>query len=161
MTNGESVNAWDSINRQTKRYDFPQCGGKVKAAFEYQSDWAYGYFGSYGDRFIGNFLVGECTKLSNYIMAQDKVYEAESTFGSATDSDDAEGNTIATVPMPQLELETLETVLASLIGSQEQIPPAFSAISVNGERLYKSTARRKSAGPGANNRNHEDRDFTA
>ena len=86
-------------------------------------------------------LVGECTKLSNYIMAQDKVYDAEVTFGIATNSDDAEGEITETVPMPSLKKNELERALEKFIGPQKQRPPVFSAISVNGERLYKKARR--------------------
>ena len=86
-------------------------------------------------------LVGEYTRLSNYIMAQDKIYEAEITFGRSTDTDDAEGETLEEVQMPVIERSALEKVLPQFVGIQMQTPPVFSAISIDGERLYKKARR--------------------
>ena len=72
-------------------------------------------------------LVGECTKLSNYIMAQDKIYDAEITFGMATDTDDAEGKVVQTISMPDISRSGLENVMSQFLGPQMQTPPAFSA----------------------------------
>lgn len=86
-------------------------------------------------------LVGEYTRLSNYIMAQDKVYDAEITFGRSTDSDDAEGETLQEIPMPPVEKSALQDIVKQFLGLQMQTPPAFSAISIGGERLYKKARR--------------------
>ena len=88
--------------------------------------------------------VGEGTKLVPYLTADDKTYEAEVTFGISTDSYDAEGEIIAKNTQDELthlNEERIERALHHFLGPQTQTPPAFSAIKVNGERLYKKARR--------------------
>ena len=88
--------------------------------------------------------LGEGTKLVPYLTADDKSYEAEVTFGVATDSYDAEGEVVHRNQREELEHLTedmLQDSLLSFLGTQEQTPPAFSAIKVNGERLYEKARR--------------------
>ncbi len=88
--------------------------------------------------------LGEGTKLVPYLTADDKSYEAEITFGMSTDSYDAEGEMVAQDPWIKLDTLTQEQVqdtLARFLGTHEQRPPAFSAIKVNGERLYAKARR--------------------
>ena len=88
--------------------------------------------------------VGEGTKLVPYLTADDKSYEAEVTFGVATDSYDAEGEVTQRddlAMLTPLHLSQVEEALSSFLGMQEQTPPAFSAIRVNGERLYEKARR--------------------
>lgn len=88
--------------------------------------------------------LGEGTKLVPYLTADDKSYEAEVTFGVATDSYDAEGK-VSDCNQPEelshLSERMVQEALVHFIGSQEQIPPAFSAIKVKGERLYEKARR--------------------
>ncbi|MCI8413187.1 MAG: tRNA pseudouridine(55) synthase TruB [Clostridia bacterium] len=80
--------------------------------------------------------VGKATRLFDYYLKKDKVYEAEFCFGYETDTLDGEGQIIAcadTVPV----LSDIEKVLPQFIGKQKQIPPRYSAKSVNGVRSYK------------------------
>jgi tRNA pseudouridine55 synthase len=82
--------------------------------------------------------VGPATRLSDALMAGDKTYEARVVFGTATDTDDAEGAVIAAAPLPA-ELASADfarAVLAGFIGEQEQMPPRFSAIKKGGKKAY-------------------------
>jgi len=83
-------------------------------------------------------LVGKGTQISKYLINHDKAYEAVLKLGEKTDTADAEGQVIETkeVQPSNLEKENMEKVLKSLIGKQEQIPPIYSAIKVNGKKLY-------------------------
>jgi len=83
-------------------------------------------------------LVGEATKLEPYLGGADKAYEAIVELGRATDTLDREGTTtaVASVPDGALERATVEAALAGELARTEQVPPAFSAIHVEGRRSY-------------------------
>ena len=83
-------------------------------------------------------LVGKGTQISKYLINHDKTYEAVLKLGEKTDTADVEGQIIETkeVQPSNIEKENVENVLKSLIGKQEQIPPIYSAIKVNGKKLY-------------------------
>lgn len=83
-------------------------------------------------------LVGKGTQISKYLINHDKTYEAVLKLGEKRDTADIEGRVIETreVQPSKLEPEKVEKVLKSLIGKQEQIPPIYSAIKVNGKKLY-------------------------
>ena len=88
--------------------------------------------------------LGEGTKLVPYLTADDKSYEAEITFGLSTDSYDAEGKIVARdtwTSLKSLTKDKIQEVMLSFLGTQAQKPPAFSAIKVNGERLYEKARR--------------------
>ncbi len=82
---------------------------------------------------------GEATKLASDIEAERKVYVAEMEFGYSTDSYDSEGTIIKTnsdFDYSVIDEKYLNRVFASFLGVQKQIPPMFSALKVNGKRLY-------------------------
>ncbi len=83
-------------------------------------------------------LLGEGTKLSEYLTNHDKVYEAMLKLGTKTDTADTEGNIIEEkeVNLNNLESKNVLKVLNSFVGKQMQIPPIYSAIKVNGKKLY-------------------------
>lgn len=83
-------------------------------------------------------LVGKGTQISKYLINHDKKYEAVLKLGEKTDTADIEGKVIETkqVQPSNLKKENVEKVLKSLIGKQEQVPPMYSAIKVNGKKLY-------------------------
>ena len=82
--------------------------------------------------------VGQATRLLGLITLDDKRYVARIAFGCETATDDAEGEPIRTAPVPSelLDETFARSVLASIVGEQDQVPPAYSAISVNGRRAY-------------------------
>lgn len=79
-------------------------------------------------------LVGPATRLASYLTAADKTYEATVRFGTATDTDDADGATIseADVPAEVFDAGVATRLLAGLLGESLQRPPAYSAIKVDG-----------------------------
>lgn len=82
-------------------------------------------------------LLNQGTKLSKYLIEHDKEYEVTLKLGIKTDTLDGEG---AIIKEEQVNFETIssqiEKVLSSFIGKQKQIPPMYSAIKVNGKKLY-------------------------
>lgn len=83
-------------------------------------------------------LIGKGTELSKYLINHDKTYEAVLKLGEKTDTADSEGKVVEAkgVQPSKLEKENVKKVLKALIGKQEQIPPMYSAIKVNGKKLY-------------------------
>jgi len=79
--------------------------------------------------------VGEATKLAGRMLDSDKVYDFTVAFGAETDTLDLEGKVIAeSNELPSLA--AVEAVLGRFTGAIEQVPPAYSAIKVDGERAY-------------------------
>jgi tRNA pseudouridine55 synthase len=82
-------------------------------------------------------LVGKATRISQYLISLDKVYEGEITLGVTTNSQDAEGEVMETRPVPPLTEADVRTAMAGFLGDQYQIPPMFSAVKIDGVALYK------------------------
>ena len=82
-------------------------------------------------------LIGKATRISQYLISVDKVYEGEITLGSTTNSQDAEGEIMETRPVPPLTEPELLATMKTFLGDQYQMPPMFSAIKVAGVPLYK------------------------
>lgn len=81
--------------------------------------------------------LGRSTKVAEYITDQGKTYEAEVSIGSSTETEDAEGLVVEQDASDKIiTREQLENVLLSLTGDIEQIPPMYSAVKVNGRKLY-------------------------
>ena len=79
--------------------------------------------------------IGEATKLAGRMLDSDKVYAFTIRFGEETDSLDTEGAVVATSEvLPRLD--EIEAVLARFTGTIDQLPPAFSALKVDGQRAY-------------------------
>jgi tRNA pseudouridine55 synthase len=79
--------------------------------------------------------VGEATKLAGRMLDSDKTYAFTIRFGIETDTLDAEGREIATSPVRPTTAE-LDAVLPRFTGPIAQVPPAYSALKVGGERAY-------------------------
>jgi tRNA pseudouridine55 synthase len=82
-------------------------------------------------------VLGRGTKLSEKLMSDDKLYEGTMKFGEATSSHDADGDLIASLPVPLLTVEELNQSAAEFVGDQMQTPPMVSAIKKDGVPLYK------------------------
>ncbi len=82
-------------------------------------------------------VLGRGTKLSERLMADDKVYEGSIKFGETTDSFDADGELVASLPVLPLTLEQLNAAAAEFKGDQMQVPPMVSAVKKGGVPLYK------------------------
>ena len=81
--------------------------------------------------------LGAATRLLEYLQEEAaKRYTATLLLGAATTTDDAEGELIAEAPVPPLDPETIQQVLARFVGPLEQVPPRYAAIRVQGKRLY-------------------------
>ncbi len=79
--------------------------------------------------------VGRCTKLSDRIMSNDKVYIGKLKLGIKTDTQDIWGKVLETADVDVLEKDIYE-VVKSFKGIQQQLPPMYSAIKINGKKLY-------------------------
>ena len=79
--------------------------------------------------------VNRATKLVQYLTCDDKTYEVEMKFGVKTDTGDRSGF-ITKRGATEIDSSKLGEVLGSFIGKQKQIPPMYSAIKVNGKKLY-------------------------
>lgn len=83
-------------------------------------------------------LIGKGTLCSKYLMNHDKKYIVKLQLGIKTDTADSEGKIIEEQDVSRglLNKDTITNILKSFIGKQEQIPPIYSAIKVNGKKLY-------------------------
>ena len=83
-------------------------------------------------------LIGKGTQMSKYLIDHDKTYEVILKLGIKTDTADGEGKIIEEQQVNKecFEKEDIENVLKSFIGKQQQIPPMYSAIKVQGKKLY-------------------------
>lgn len=79
--------------------------------------------------------VGRATKLASDLEAKDKIYIADFDIGYATDTYDIEGKKIAENTI-EISKENLEQSIKKFIGNIKQIPPMYSAIKIDGNKLY-------------------------
>lgn len=79
--------------------------------------------------------LGKATKLVDFIMIGKKIYQAEMKLGEITDTYDREGKVISTLPIKTDTDEILETIM-SFKGNISQVPPMYSALKINGKKLY-------------------------
>ena len=79
--------------------------------------------------------LGRATRLLQY-LPQDKAYHATIRFGLATATDDLEGEVLSRQPASELTLEAVRSKLPLFQGTIQQVPPNYSAIQVQGKRLY-------------------------
>jgi len=80
--------------------------------------------------------VGQATRLIEYMTNADKSYRAELTLGYETDTGDDTGKIIRTAPVTMPDAGRIQTVLSSFTGQIQQIPPMYSAIKVDGTKMY-------------------------
>ncbi len=79
---------------------------------------------------------GEATKFAGYLLDADKIYRVQARFGVRTDTGDAEGSPVATHDRAPVLPAELEQAVAALRGPIQQIPPMYSALKQQGQRLY-------------------------
>ena len=82
-------------------------------------------------------LIGTATKISKYLIEHEKTYIATIVLGKKTDTGDIEGKIIEEDSnLRDVDKNKLEEVIKSFLGKQSQIPPMYSAIKVDGKKLY-------------------------
>ena len=81
-------------------------------------------------------LVGEATKITPYLIDQDKEYLATVRFGLTTDTHDVGGRVLSETPVDNLDPARLEDVCRAFVGHIKQVPPMYSAVHHQGRRLY-------------------------
>lgn len=83
-------------------------------------------------------LLGDCTKLSKYLIEHNKTYIATVCLGKKTETGDSEGKIIEEKNISEEDFneENVKLVLKSFLGKQFQVPPMYSSIKVNGKKLY-------------------------
>lgn len=86
-------------------------------------------------------FAGTATRLLEFAMEGRKQYIAEFTLGQQTDTGDDSGRVIKVLPVPQLTQAGLEALLARFTGPQLQLPPMYSALKINGQKLYELARR--------------------
>ncbi len=80
--------------------------------------------------------LGQATRLVEYMTGHDKRYEGEITLGVTTDTDDAEGTILERAEVLALDPDQLSSVAKGFLGTISQLPPAYSAVKVQGKRAY-------------------------
>jgi tRNA pseudouridine55 synthase len=86
-------------------------------------------------------LVGKATRVSQYLMSLDKEYEGTIELGKVTDTQDAEGEVLETIPVPAFSEADILAAVKSFLGDQYQTPPMYSAVKIDGVPLYKSARK--------------------
>ena len=81
--------------------------------------------------------VGKATRLIEYMQEEGKIYEGEITLGISTTTEDASGEVVEVTPVsPDLSQEMVDQAMAAFVGQIVQIPPMYSAVKVDGRKLY-------------------------
>lgn len=81
-------------------------------------------------------LLGPAVRISEYVSASDKRYQATIRFGSTTDTFDAEGRILESSPVPEMTEEQVDKALQTFVGEIEQVPPPYSAVKIGGRKAY-------------------------
>ena len=130
---GQPVHGWVVVDKP-QGITSTQAVGIVKRVFDAQKA---GHAGTLDPMATGILAValGEATKTVPYAMDAEKSYRFTARWGEARDSDDAEGNVTATSARRPTKAE-IEAILPRFAGTIVQVPPAYSAVKVQGERAY-------------------------
>ncbi len=80
--------------------------------------------------------LGEATKISAFLLDADKTYRFKCKLGEKTTTADAEGEVIETRPYEHISIDDIKKVLPNFTGDIEQVPPMYSALKKDGQRLY-------------------------
>jgi tRNA pseudouridine55 synthase len=81
-------------------------------------------------------LIGPAVRLSEYVSASDKRYQATIRMGTSTDTYDSEGTVTSSASADNISEEEFNEILQKFVGEIEQVPPPFSAVKVKGRRAY-------------------------
>ena len=81
--------------------------------------------------------VGKATRMVEFMQDEGKIYEGEITLGFSTTTEDASGEVVDRTPVQDpLDAEEVDRMIAQMVGEIEQVPPMYSAVKVNGRKLY-------------------------
>ena len=86
-------------------------------------------------------LLGKATRLAKFYGGNKKEYTATVKLGCETDTLDAEGKIIREMSVPALDRRKVEEVFSRFTGEIEQVPPAYSAVKIGGEPLYRQARK--------------------
>lgn len=127
------INGWINLN---KPLELSSAGAVNKLKWLWRPE-KIGHAGTLDPLATGvlPIALGEGTKCVNLLMDAKKIYEFTVTFGERRSTDDAEGEVLETSAVMPSEIE-IRAVLPQFTGPIQQVPPAYSAIKVNGERAY-------------------------
>lgn len=130
---GDAISGWVNVDKPLGLTS-TQVVGKIRRILNAQK---IGHAGTLDPLASGvlPIALGEATKTIPYAQDSDKTYSFTVKWGEQRDTDDAEGQVIATSNVRPTEQQIL-SILPNLIGEIEQIPPLFSAIKINGARAY-------------------------
>jgi tRNA pseudouridine55 synthase len=130
---GRNITGWLLIDKPAG-WTSTAVVNKVRWAFGAQKA---GHAGTLDPAATGLLVIafGEATKALPYITDDLKAYHFTVNFGAATNTDDAEGEVIETSTTRPTR-DQIEALLPSFVGDIEQVPPAFSAVKIDGERAY-------------------------
>ena len=130
---GRKLDGWIILDKP-QGITSTQAVNKVKRALDAQKA---GHGGTLDPLATGilPIALGAATKTVPYVMDSTKIYHFTIRFGEARDTDDAEGAVVATSDVRPTD-EQIHAALPAFIGNIMQVPPAFSAIKVEGERAY-------------------------
>lgn len=130
----ENINGIIVINKP-KEYTSHDVVAKVKKILNIKK---VGHTGTLDPNATGvlPLLLNDGTKLSKYLINHDKEYKVILKLGIKTDTADGEGKIVKEESVDFEKLNQVEETINSFIGKQEQIPPIYSAIKVNGKKLY-------------------------
>lgn len=80
--------------------------------------------------------VGKATRMIEYMQEEGKIYEGEITLGYSTTTEDSSGDIIERTPVLDIAEQAVDEAMTSFVGTITQIPPMYSAVKVNGRKLY-------------------------
>jgi len=86
-------------------------------------------------------LVGPAVRLSEFVSASDKRYQATIRLGSSTDTYDGDGQITGTSEIGDITEDEFDEVLQTFVGEMEQVPPPYSAVKVKGRKAYEMTRK--------------------
>lgn len=114
---------------------------KIRYLLKYKRDYKklkVGHAGTLDPKASGVLIVctGKATKQITSLQSQSKQYHAKLIFGETTPSFDSETEIDKTYPFKHITSEAIEQVIPNFVGNINQIPPAYSALHVNGKRAY-------------------------
>src|SRR5690242_3581367 len=130
---GQPVHGWVVLDKP-QGLTSTQAVAQVRRIFDAQKA---GHAGTLDPLATGILAIalGEATKTVPFVQDAAKIYRFTARWGEARDSDDAEGKVIGTSDVRPSRTE-IEAMLSRFVGSLSQVPPAYSAVKVAGERAY-------------------------